>query len=168
MKADDKKKLISDGHVCEQKFASAKNEGIIPRKFHSSLITAVKNRLSSHWGNSRRTGLSTVLSCHLVLLLPFPLPFSAGATTVRFVYLPFRPSPAANSSLDKHSCPGRRLFWSPALYRYRALKAKGMYENVLGVWQHRIRCTSRRIIPTIWMRKQSIHLFFSLRSFKTR
>lgn len=136
----------ADGHVCEQKFASVKNERIIPRKFHSSLITAVKNRLSPHWGNSRlsreyiflgirRTGLSTVPAIPLPSFSrsppTFSTPFSTSATqTVRFVYLPFRLLPPTAQSRQAFVPRAEIILVPRAISLSRsticALTAKGM------------------------------------------
>jgi len=82
------------GRVCDQKSASAKNQWIIPRMFHSSLITAVKDRLSPHVQaipvSAEYIFLGIRRACLPFLPPPsshppptFSMPFSAGTTTVR-------------------------------------------------------------------------------------
>jgi len=112
----DKKERYQTGRVCDQKFASAKNQWIIPREFHSSLITAVKDRLSPRSSNSRLSEVylprypstrSVYRTCYPVLLLVlllFHAIFSRCNSGVVCLLA------VANGGLEKHLRPGRRSF----------------------------------------------------------
>lgn len=139
--------MISDRFVSAIRNSRVpRTEWIIPREFHSSLITAVKNKFGPRLDQlpSRRSISSSVsvgagLSTVPAILPPpsprppptFSMPFSAGATGGAVCLLA-----VANGGLEKYSRPGRKSFCSPALYRYRVtiytLKAKAMRRTSWG------------------------------------
>lgn len=132
VKKGKKKKRYQTGRVCEQKFASAKNGWIIPREFHSSLITAVKDRLGprSRQLPSRRS-ISSSVSAERACL-----PYHASFFPCHFQPVQRRCGLSTRRRQRRsrqHSRPGRRSFWSPpraiSLSRHHLRSQSERYER---------------------------------------